>query len=462
MEPFQYHVFVCTQEKPEGVKSCSAACSGDVLAVLHQELQKQGAAGAVQVSTCGCLGLCDEGPIVIVYPDGVWYRKIKPADVPEIVTSHLRSGKPVSRLVWNDAAAMQAMITDHSNQYRAMLKAKDEAGVLPDDIHELIRGFMSSRAILTALELNVFTAIAEGASAELVAEKIHASPRGTEMLLNALVALKLLHKANGSFRNTPLSARFFSDASADCARQSLLHTANLWRRWSNLSESVRLGTPAPRTGDGEWVNTFIAAMDRNARERSQALVRAVGTEGIGRILDLGGGSAAYSIAFAKANPDLTSEVIDLDDVIPLTQKYIRKAGLANRIHARAGNMLRDPLGSGFDLVLLSAICHMFSPEENRALFQRVHAALAPGGRLLVQDFILEPEKTAPRFATLFSLNMLVSTIAGASYSEEEYAGWLRDAGFCEVSRIRLPGPAGLMIGTCSGGRGSELRVEQAS
>jgi len=449
MEPFPQHVFVCTQEKPEGVKSCSAACSGEVLAALHRELEKQGAAGKVQVTTCGCLGLCDEGPIITVHPEGVWYRGVKAADVPEIVGSHLRSGNPVGRLVWNDASAMRTMITEHGEQYRAMLKAKEQAGVLPDDLNELIRGFMSSRAVLTGLELDVFTTVAEGASAETVAEKIHASRRGTEALLNALAALKLLRKENGIFRNTPLSTRFFAETSPDSARQALLHTANLWQRWSNLSGSVRTGTPAPRTSDGERVKTFIAAMDRNARERSQAVLKAVGTEGIRRILDLGGGSAAYSIAFACANPAVTAEVLDLADVIPLTREYIQTAGLAGRIQARVGDMLRDRLGDGFDLVLLSAICHMFSPEQNRSLFGRAHAALAPGGRLLVQDFILEPEKTAPRFAALFSLNMLVGTPSGSSYSEPEYAAWLADAGFHDLRRVRLPGPAGLLLATRS-------------
>jgi len=449
VEPFQYHVFVCTQEKPENVKSCSAAYSGDVLAALHREMDMQGVAGDVQVTTCGCLGLCDEGPVVIVYPDGVWYRGVKTPDVPEIVTSHLRSGKPVARLVWNDAPAMKAMITEHGNQYRAMLKAREQAGVLPDDVNELIRGFMPSRAVLTALELDVFTAVAGGTSPDVVAEKIHASPRGTEMLLHALAALKLLRKENGVFKNTPLSARFFADSSPDSARKALLHTANLWYRWSNLTGSVRTGTPAPRSGDGEWAKTFIAAMDRNARERAQAVVNAVTAEGIRRILDLGSGSAAYSIAFARVNPKVTAEVLDLADVIPLTQEFIRTAGLADRIHTRVGDMLRDPLGDDFDLVLLSAICHMFSPEENRMLFQRAHTALAPGGRLLVQDFILEPEKTAPRFAALFSLNMLVGTRGGGTYSEPEYSSWLTAAGFKDIRRIRLPGPAGMLIATRS-------------
>jgi cyclopropane fatty-acyl-phospholipid synthase-like methyltransferase len=108
-------------------------------------------------------------------------------------------------------------------------------------------------------------------------------------------------------------------------------------------------------------------------------------------------------------------------------------------------MLRDPLGSNYDLVLISAICHMFSPEENRDLFRRAYQALAPKGQIVVQDFILEPAKTAPRFAALFALNMLVGTRAGSSYSEPEYETWLRKSGFSAVRRVRLPGPSGLMI-----------------
>jgi predicted O-methyltransferase YrrM len=194
------------------------------------------------------------------------------------------------------------------------------------------------------------------------------------------------------------------------------------------------------------VPAFIAAMDRNAKERAGAVIKAVGTDGIQHMLDLGGGSGAYSIAFARAIPGLNSEILDLGEVVPITQENIRKAGLADRIATRVGDMLRDPLGKNYDLILVSAICHMFSPEENRELLQRAHNALAPNGKVVVQDFILEPTKTAPRFAALFSLNMLVGTQAGSSYSEPEYASWLRDAGFSDVRRVRLPGPAGLMIG----------------
>jgi predicted O-methyltransferase YrrM len=329
-----------------------------------------------------------------------------------------------------------------------MVKAKDEAGILPDDLNEMIRAFMPSRTVLTGLELDIFTALADGASAEDVARKIHTDPRATEMLLNALVSLKLLEKADGTFRNTPVSARFFSEGSRDNARPGLIHTAHIWHRWSKLTDCVRVGTSVPAESEEEnWVEAFIAAMDRNAKERAGAVVKAVGTTQIKRMLDLGGGSGAYSIAFARAIPDLKSDLMDLADVVPLARQYVRKAGLADRITPRVGDMLRDALGENYDLILISAICHMFSPQQNRELLQRAYSGLAAKGQIVVQDFILEANQTAPRAAALFSLNMLVGTKAGSSYSEAEFASWLRGVGFTDVHRVRLPGPSGLMIGT---------------
>jgi (2Fe-2S) ferredoxin/predicted O-methyltransferase YrrM len=447
MEPFRQHMFICTQEKPEGAASCPHNGSVRLLQALDRELKLQGLADEVQVTTCGCLGLCDDGPIVIVYPDGLWYRQVKEEDAPEIVRSHLRSGTVVSRLAWTEQAAMKAEATEHRQRYEAMVKARDEAGVLPDDLNEMIRAFMPSRAALTALELDVFTAVGSGASSQQVAERIHTDRRATEMLLNALASLKLLEKREDRFFNTPISARFFEEGSRDNARPALLHTAQLWHRWSTLTDCVGAGTSVAAGSRAlSWVTAFISAMDRNARERARQVVEAVDTAGIKRMLDLGGGSGAYSIAFARAVPELRSDLLDLGDVIPLARENIRKAGLVDRIAVREGDMLRSPLGQNYDLVLASAICHMFSPEENRGLFERAYASLAPRGRFVVQDFILEPDKTAPRQAALFSLNMLVGTRAGSSYSEPEYAGWMRNAGFSDVRRVRLPGPSSLMTG----------------
>jgi len=448
MEPFRFHLFVCTQQKPEGVPSCPASGSFAVLGALDHEIQARGLGKDVQLTTCGCMGLCDEGPVMVVYPAGVWYRRVKAADVSEIVGAHLGDGKPIERLVWNDAAAMKAMAVEHGEKYREAMAMRDKAGTLPDRLDQMIRGYWPSRCLLTALEFDIFTAIGEGGNAAQIGTKIHANARAVGTLLNALVALGVLSKSGDVYKNTPESARFFVEGSKDNHRNGLLHIANIWHRWSTLTDAVRSGTRVPigRDDTSEWTRDFIAGMQRNAKDRGPLVVKALGTAGVRRILDLGGGSGAYSIAFAKASPEVRCEILDVPEVVPLTTEYVSQASVSGQVSLRAGDMLHGDFGSGYDLIMLNAICHMFSPEQNRDIFLRARRALAPKGRLVVQDFILNPEKTGPQHAALFSLNMLVSTDAGASYSEPEYAEWMKAAGFAEVSRIDLHGPSSLIVG----------------
>ena len=152
-----------------------------------------------------------------------------------------------------------------------------------------------------------------------------------------------------------------------------------------------------------------------------------------------------SIAFAAANPELHAGSHRPDHVTPGLPNGVSRRPAFPNAWTRAGDLRRDDYGSGYDLVFVSAICHMLGPVENLDMLRKCFAALAPGGRVVIQDFILEKDKTTPLNAAMFSLNMLVGTERGSSYSEEEYADWLREAGFGEVRRIRLPGPTGLMI-----------------
>jgi len=448
MEPFRFHLFVCTQQKPEGVPSCPASGSLAVLDALGREFHARGLDNDVQLTTCGCMGVCDEGPTMVVYPAGVWYRKVQASDVSEIVATHLQGGRPIERLVWNDGPAMKAMAVEHQEKFRAAMAARDKAGMLPDRLELMIRGYMPSRCLLTALELDLFTAVGEGSDAEAVGNEIHANARATATLLNALVALGLLSKSGNEYSNTAESARYFVQSSKDNHRNGLLHIANIWRRWSTLTDAVRRGTRVPIEGDdrAESTRDFIAAMQRIARERAILVVKALGTAGVRRILDLGGGSGAYSIAFAKASPEVRCEILDVPEVVPLTTEYVRQAGVTEQVSLRAGDMLRDDFGSGNDLIMLNAICHMFTEEQNQEIFRRARQALAPTGRLVVQDFILNADKTGPQHAALFSLNMLVATDGGASYSELEYSRWMKTAGFSGIARVNLPGPSDLIVG----------------
>jgi predicted O-methyltransferase YrrM len=327
-------------------------------------------------------------------------------------------------------------------------------GGLPEEFLQRARAFQESRALLTALELDLYTAVGEGARAGEVAGRLGTDPRATETLMHALAALGMLAKQGEVFRNGPLAERFFTAGSPEDARAVMMHTVHMWERWSTLTECVRAGTSVTyqehEDREPRWTEAFIAAMHANASERAPAVVKAVGVEGVRRLLDVGGGSGAYAIAFAQAHPELEAEVLDLPRVVRIAEGHIARAGLSDRVKTRRGDLRQVAFGEGYDLVLLSAICHMLSPEENLDLLKRCRVALEAGGRVVIQDFILEPDKTAPRAGALFSLNMLVGTQRGASYSEPEYAAWLAEAGFAQVRHIRLAGPSGLMVGRRSG------------
>ena len=285
---------------------------------------------------------------MVVYPEGVWYSGVSPDDIPELVRGHFANGHPIERLANSDAVAVRSEIASNKRKMLAGTNARDAAGALPDELVQAIRGFQDSRAILTAIELDAFTAVANGASAAQAAARMGTHPRATEMLLNALAALGLLAKHDGAFRNTPVSARYFVAGSPDDSRAATMHTAHLWQRWSTLTDCVREGTSIarrePRGVDDSWTGPFIAAMHRNARERAPHVVSAVGTAGVRRMLDVGGGSGAYSIAFAQAGGELCAELLDRPEVLAIAQGHIDRAGLSDRVTTRVGDLRRDSLG----------------------------------------------------------------------------------------------------------------------
>jgi (2Fe-2S) ferredoxin len=454
MQPFRYHVLACDQRKPDGMVCCNGRKSAAVIDALRKELAIRGLLDDVQLTVTGSLGLCERGPNWIVYPEGVWYSGITPADVPQIVSEHFEQGKPVERLVNQDVAAVKAEITENRNRMLASLKAKDAAGALPDDFMDTVRGYQASRILLTAIELDVFTTVAQRgdhATAAALAQPLGTDARSTEILLNALVALSMLTKQNDVFSNTPLAQRYLVAGVADDARHALRHNSSLWTTWGTLTERVRTGQVAAYRDMGQrnedWTIPFIAAMHRNAAMRAPLIVGKIGAAGVQRLLDVGGGSGAYSIAFAQSNPQLSADIFDLATVLPIAEKHVTDAGLSHRVKTRVGDLRKDAFGSGYDLVLLSAICHMLGPDENQDLLRRAHAALASGGRIAIQDHVMNDDGTAPRAGALFAINMLVGTPNGGTFSASQYRTWLERAGFQSVCHMLLPGPNDLIVAT---------------
>jgi 2-polyprenyl-3-methyl-5-hydroxy-6-metoxy-1,4-benzoquinol methylase len=317
---------------------------------------------------------------------------------------------------------------------------------------EMVRGYQPSRILLSAIELDLFSAVqrqGENATAAHVAAELKTDPRSTEILLNALVALSAMTKSDGKYANAPLGRRYLVEGSPDDARHALKHNLSLWTTWSTLTERVKTGYVTAwremSSRNEDWTVPFIAAMHRNAALRAPLIVRTLGAANLSKVLDVGGGSGAYSIAFAQANPRLFADIFDLETVVPIAEKHVAEAGLTERVRTRMGDLRRDSLGTGYDLVLLSAICHMLGPDENQDLLRRAFAALSPGGRVAIQDHIMNEDGTSPQAGALFAVNMLVGTRNGSTFSETQYRDWLTAAGFAQVQHVPLPGPNNLMV-----------------
>jgi ubiquinone/menaquinone biosynthesis C-methylase UbiE len=328
---------------------------------------------------------------------------------------------------------------NHGNE-----KSKGE-GISHEEIMELSRVFQGSRILLSAFELDVFTVLGdEEKSSEEVADTIGADPRGTDRLLNALCALEVLAKSMGKFANSPAAAQLLVKGKPGY-QAGLMHTVHLWDSWSTLTSAVQNGglvnqRPVEERDD-TWFVAFIAAMHGRAAREAPGLVNRLDLAGVSRVLDVGGGSGAFSMAFVRAKDELKSTLFDLPNVVSLAQGYIEKEGLSDKIDIVAGDYNQDELPTGYDLVFLSAIIHSNSPQHNQALFNRVSRSLNPGGRIVISDFIMNDDRVSPAFGAFFALNMLVNTPEGDTYTEQEVKEWIAKAGMSFIERND-----GLMIG----------------
>ncbi|MBF0481352.1 MAG: methyltransferase domain-containing protein [Desulfovibrionaceae bacterium] len=319
-----------------------------------------------------------------------------------------------------------------------------------DRILAMARAFQASRVLLTAHELDVFTLLSRGAkSAGDVARQAATDERAMDRLLGALCALGFLEKKNGLFANTPESERFLSRDSEEYLA-GLAHMSQQFRSWASLTQAVRQGTkadPGPiDSDDGQRTRDFIAAMHGRAKGNAANLARLIGLDGVRRILDVGGGSGVYAMALVREAREATAVVLDLPKVALLARQYLREAGMQEKIAVVPGDYHQADFGSGFDLIVFSAVLHINSAQENLALAHKAFAALNPAGRVAIEDFVMDEDRTGPARGALFALNMLVSTTRGDTYTEAEIFGWLRRAGFTDLVRKQTGPGSSLIVG----------------
>ena len=311
----------------------------------------------------------------------------------------------------------------------------------PNAIREFASSYQKSRILLTGFELDIFTNIEEsGSTYKQITNKLKLDEHACERLMNGLVSLGFLKKQTQLFFNTPESFTFLSKKSPDYLG-GLMHSNHLWNTWSNLTKVVRTGISAHpdeiNTRGEDWLTSFITAMHDRAKKQAPQQLASIDLSGIKSILDIGGGSGAYSMEFVSRKPGIEATVFDLPNVIPITNTFLEKEGFSDKVKTYAGDYTTDDLPGGFDMVFLSAIIHSNSLEVNGDLIRKCSGSLNKNGRIIIQDWIMNNDRTQPTSGAVFAINMLVGTESGDCFTEPEVTEMLAAAGFKDISRTEF-------------------------
>ena len=300
--------------------------------------------------------------------------------------------------------------------------------------------YWETKILLTAVRLDVFSALdGKPKTARDIATRIGAHEPTLILLLNALVAMRLLSKDGESYANSGTAEKHLVRHSTQyIGHLLLLHDAE-WNNWGKLEETIRSGRRSVDRHvfetDPELGANVLAVLHRIGQQSGPELAKRLQLHGPIRFLDLGGGAGTNAIAFCQVYPELTATVFDLPATLQLTEKTIKETGLESRIALLAGDFNRDGLGGPYDVVLMSDILHYQTFDTNQALVKRVYDHLAPGGRLVIKDRFLDEPGTGPAWTTAFAVHILVNTQQGGCYKIGEAMQWMTKAGFTSVVEL---------------------------
>lgn len=300
--------------------------------------------------------------------------------------------------------------------------------------------YWETKILLTAVRLDVFSSLdGKPKTAGEIAGRIGAHETSLTLLLNALVALRVLAKEGAVYRNSSTAEKHLVRHSSQyIGHLLLLHDAE-WNNWGKLEETIRTGLRMVDRHvfetDPELGGNVLAVLHRIGEQSGPDLAKRLCLVGPVKLLDLGGGAGTNAIAFCRVYPELTATVFDLPSTLRLTEKTVKEAGLDSRISLCPGDFNRDQLGGPYDVVLMSDILHYQTFEANEALVRKVFRQLAPEGRLIIKDRFLDEAGTGPAWTTAFAVHILVNTQQGGCYKTTDAMQWMTNAGFTSIAEL---------------------------
>jgi hypothetical protein len=333
-----------------------------------------------------------------------------------------------------------------------------ERELTPAGILQLGLGFWGSKALLSAVELGVFTELAKGpADARALSERLGLHPRSARDFLDTLVALKMLERTGDQYRNTPETDRFLDRAKPSYVGGILeMANARLYGFWGSLTEALKSGEPQNEIkkgenlfealyADPERLRGFLSGMTGLSTGTARAIAAKFPFAKYRTFVDIGAAQGAIPVQVALAHPHLSGAGFDLPVVGPIFEEYVARFGLSERVRFLAGDFFKDPL-PGADVLIMGHILHDWNLDEKRMLLQKAYAALPEGGALIIHEALIDDERRENTFGLLMSLNMLIETPGGFDFTGADCRGWMREVGFRESYVEPLAGPDGMVVG----------------
>ncbi|HEU5404166.1 MAG TPA: class I SAM-dependent methyltransferase [Terriglobales bacterium] len=339
------------------------------------------------------------------------------------------------------------MATSMQPQGSARPAHAPEARPTPTRIFNAMFAYRLTSALRGAIDLDLFTAIAEGEhTAEAIALRVQGSVRGVRILCDYLTIEGLLEKAGNEYRLAPDSAAFLDRRSPMYLGSAAGFLANpeLMHYFNDLAGTVRRGGTSDEEASTQpenpmWVDFaryMVGIAGFGAEMVAQLLARQ--NVPVHKVLDIAAGHGMYGIALGRHNPQAQIVALDWKNVLEVASENANRAGLGDRFSKIQGSAFDVEMGSGYDVVLLTNFLHHFDPPTNEKLLQKVHQALEPKGRVVIVEFVPNPDRISPPEAAAFSVTMLATTPSGDAYTFAEYQSMLRNAGYATSELHPLP------------------------
>ncbi len=320
----------------------------------------------------------------------------------------------------------------------------------PMQVMQIASSYWQAKVLHTAVRLDVFTLLKDGPlTAIQLANKCKADKRGLEILLVAAVSLGLLNQTGGKYKNNRLSNTFLVKGSKKFQGGIVSMFDSWYDAWGNLFDAVVQGKPVvdkPHDQGAEALRNYIYGMHYRAMGQGDLLSKDIDFSGKKHLLDVAGGPGTFDVKFCQKNKGLSATVLDLPQTLEITTEIVTSFGLESRINRKPGNYLTDSsFGKGYDAVLLSSMFNQESPKVVGKILKKSFNALEPGGLVLVQDQMLNRQKTGPALSALIGVNQLIHTPGGAAYSEKEVSEWMSKTGFKNVRTVPLSEPSPFVV-----------------